>query len=196
MRDKISMVKTIILLFAILFATSAQAENLGCDMGEGYDPCEQTIIGIIPAEKVELEAGQYKNVLYSYEEVGAAVFDVRRSKNSYILEANDGKQVEVKRDRANFQPYGRLLKEKLLYLTKYWDGKFYAAAGGAGKKLKLPEYYSAELLEVAVKNHELWLKVKFSENICEVQNAKTIGEAWIPAYKNNHTNIWYYAKGC
>ena len=139
----------------------------------------------------------------SYEIPAAVVYE--RSGPWFRVALQRGSAWITRKDAGNFQSYPELLKERLSYVRKGWDGRL-SPAPGSGPGIRLPVAWSryladnipVEVLEVQRVGDVPWILVRLQTESCgEALAGVEPATGWIPAYQaSGRTAVWFYARGC
>jgi hypothetical protein len=139
-----------------------------------------------------------------YEMVKAVAYE--RAGNWFrIALAKGSAWVERQNPEDEFMAYPAAMMEEDIatYLRSGWDGNSASAPGGplrpapSGWRALRNEEIPIRVLETQVVNGEAWVRVKMLTESCgrSLPNLAPF-EAWIPAYRNRFTSVWFYSRGC
>lgn len=139
----------------------------------------------------------------SYEIPAAVVY--QRSGPWFRVALQRGSAWITRNDAGSFQSYPELLKERLSYVRKGWDGRL-SPTPGNGPGTRIPTAWSryladnipVEVLEVQRVGDVPWIRVRLQTESCgEALAGVESATGWIPAYQaSGRTAVWFYARGC
>ena len=138
-----------------------------------------------------------------YETLAAIVY--QRSGLWFRIALQQG-SAWITRDTSNgFLPYPELLKERLAYLRKGWDGRLWDTPGASATK-PLPSNWKShaaeniplQFLGARRLSGGLWIHVRLETESCgESLEGVKPAEGWLPAYRSSgQASAWFYSRGC
>jgi hypothetical protein len=140
-----------------------------------------------------------------YEVIAAVVYE-RRGRWFRIAIPQGSAWIE-RAGADEFLPYPRLLRERLSYLRRDWDGQLRRSPGGGGRIEPLPVEWrnqisrqiGVEVIGTTRIGNEDWIRVRFDLERCGSESVSRLPpvEGWVPAYRSNGTPVvWFYSRGC
>jgi hypothetical protein len=138
-----------------------------------------------------------------YETPAAIVY--QRSGRWFRIALQQGSAWLTRETPNGFLPYPELLKERLAYLRKGWDGRLWDTPGASASK-PLPSKWKSHATEnIPLKflgarrlSGGLWIHVRLETESCgESLEGVKPAEGWLPAYRSSGlTSAWFYSRGC
>ena len=134
-----------------------------------------------------------------------AVVVYERSRSWFRIALQRGSAWMVRDNLNDFQPYPELLKDKLSFVRKGWDGKLWRTPGsGTGERIPaawgpyLADGIGVDVLAIQRVGGAIWLRVQLKTESCgETLIGVKSAAGWIPAYLSSGTpSVWFFSRGC
>ena len=141
---------------------------------------------------------------YGYEQAGAIALERRGGWTRIALAAGDGWVAPA--DAGAFHAHETLVTNGLAYLSAAWDGRLWAAPGGAAParaidpawREHLGQHIGVETRDAARIDGVLWLRIAIIwPPPCVGDTPQPVAEGWVTALAaSGAPAVWFHSRGC